>query len=396
MTGKILYIGVFSVFSAVLAAQPLFVSKELSSIYNNLAEFNPGQPELLSISHNQNQQLKYYSTGIKVHGQLILITIEKSYDSLITHLGVHLFNEYPEIYSKFIYQFPERYLLKVLVMQGKNPFQKEDGVTLILNDKQFDNSNSDNSRLVSLLNNFTSIKLSKADDFFILNMADNSSNILELKFDIRYELITGMDKKELDEFVYTGLSGRPEVPQNNFELSIPAEYNLINLYDDVYTDKNDRLVEGITNSKFYILNNSKPVLLFDEKYPAESVRNIFFEPILTHNGVNMSIQQKMYGGKTSRYKSSLNNFTNYFEGTCELYTGVESVTEDSVKILVIYYETDLKLIHLAIISINSYELFEGDNTNISCRLFANIRTDNISNIFKDYTIKKNKFNINVD
>ena len=64
--------------------------------------------------------------------------------------------------------------------------------------------------------------------------------------------------------------------------------------------------------------------------------------------------------------------------------------------MLVYYETDLKLLHLAVVKLNYADLFKQNSTSIACQLYANIRTDNIGNIFKEYTNKKDKINIKLD
>ena len=396
MIKRIFYSCIFLSVYSIAYAQPAFVSNELNILYKELSQFNNNQIEITNRTNNHNSHLKYYSTSIKIHGKLVNVIIEKSYDSLITHLGVNLFKEYPGVYSKYVYQFPERFLLKVLILKENNPREEIDELSLILNDKLYSSTESNKNSLLSLIGNHTSLKLSKQNDSFVLKITDDSRNKLEMIFDIKYDLITGMDKKELDELVYTGLSIGSENGSSIDSISIPLTDQLKNLENNIYVDKNNQLIDGINNSRYFIVRDAKPEILFDEKYPVESVKNIFHDPMVTNHTTNINIKQKLYGGRTEQYEISLNDFSNYFKENCQLYTGIESITGDSIKALLVYYETDLKLIHLAVAKLNLTELFKQNSIGITCQLYTNIRTDNISNIFKEYTNKREKTNIRIE
>lgn len=396
MIKNIFYSWIFIIVYSFTYAQPAFVSNELELLYTELSQYHKNQIEIFDGNNNPNSHLTYYSTSIKINSQLVNVIIEKSYDSLITHLGINLFQEYPGNYSKFIYQFTERYLLKTLLQKENIPFAEIDGLSLLLNDKLYSPTESNKKSLLSLINNFTSLRLSKQSDSFILTITDDSLNNLEMIFDIQYDLITGMDKKELDEMVYTGLSSNSEPGGNPDSISIPPADKLKNLGKNIYVDKDDQLIDGISNSRYFIIRDAKPEILFEKKYPEQSVKNIFYEPMLAKTTTIITVKQKLYGGRTVQYETSLNDFSNYFKENCELYTGVESISGDSIRAMLVYYETDLKLLHLAVVDLNYTDLFKQNSISIACQLYANIRTDNISNIFKEYTNRKEKIKIKLD
>lgn len=392
MIKNIIYSWIIIIAYSFTCAQPAFVSNELKLLYTDLSQFNKNQIEIID-GNNHNSNLTYYSTFINIHGQQVNVIIEKSYDSLITHLGINLFKKYPGNYSKYVYQFSERFLLKTLLQKENIPFAETDELSLLLNDKLYSPAESNKKSLLSLINNFTSLKLSKQSDAFILNITDDSLNNLELIFGIKYDLITGMDKKELDEMVYAGLSGSSISGGKPDSISIPPADQLKNLGKNIYVDKNNQLIDGISNSRYFIVRDAEPEIIFEKKYPEQSVKNIFYEPILAKNTTNITVKQKLYGGRIVQYQTSLSDFSNYFMKNCELYTGVESIIGDSIRAMLVYYETDLKLLHLAVVDLNYADLFKQKSTSIACQLFANIRTDNISNIFKEYTNRKEKIKI---
>lgn len=396
MIKNIFYSWIFIIVYSFTYAQPAFVSNELELLYTELSQYHKNQVEIIDGNNNHNSFLTYYSTFIKIHDQQVNVIIEKSYDSLITHLGINLFQEYPGNYSKFIYQFTERYLLKTLLQKENIPFAEIDGLSMLLNDKLYSPTESNKKSLLSLINNFTSLRLSKQSDSFRLDITDDSLNNLELIFDIKYELITGMDKKELDEMVFTGLSGGSGAGENRDSILMPLAGQLKKLGENIYVDKDDQLIDGISNSRYFIIRDAKPEILFEKKYPEQSVKNIFYEPMLAKTTTIITVKQKLYGGRTVQYETSLNDFSNYFKENCELYTGVESISGDSIRAMLVYYETDLKLLHLAVVDLNYTDLFKQNSISIACQLYANIRTDNISNIFKEYTNRKEKIKIKLD
>jgi len=296
----------------------------------------------------------------------------------------------------YVYKFVERYLLKTLIQKENHLLEETNGISFLLNDKKYNPTESNINILMQLINNFNSFKLSKQYDSFLIQIADESLNKLELQFDIKYELITGMDKKELDDFVYAELSCDSGTKLNSDPISIPAVKQLINLENNLYADKADQLVDGISNSRYFIMEDDDPNILFEKNYPGQSITNLFHEPLLANNSPHINVNQKLYGGRTVNYTTSLGNFSKYFKESCELYTGVESINGDSIKAVLVYYESDLKLLHLAEVELNYVDLLNHNSIGIDCRLYANIRTDNISNIFKEYRSKQDKINIKLN
>jgi hypothetical protein len=372
------------------------VSEELRSLHRLLIDYEPGQIEINNGNRNVNLNREFYSTSIVVLGQSVDIIIEQCFDTLVTHIGINLFSEYPDTYSKYVYQFTERYLLNIILLKENHTPEETEEVLLILNDRNFNYSDLDKSKLVSLVNNFSSLTLTKHNDSFLLLAADNENNEMELQFGINYELITGMDKKELDEFIYKGLSGGSGNAADFTAVFIPPPKELAAAGENIYVYKNDQLIEGISNSRYYIIKDSQTEMLFDEQFPERSITNMFYEPVLAEKTPQLNVTQKLYGGRTENYKTSLQSFTNYFDKICELFTGVESVDTDSIKVILIYYAADLKLLHLAVARLNHREILNGTSGLIDCQLYANIRTDNIGDIFREYSNKKGKININID
>jgi hypothetical protein len=371
----IFFVSLYTFFFQKICAQITFTSERVKALYSTLSDSSKNE---ICIKRSSTFNADLFGKKFQINASL-------NKDSLLSHLGLDVFNlETKLIYPADILSFTERILLENLVLNTGHDLlkiNKENNVHLLVNDKEC--HNDCRQKLLAVLpllkdsfeldyscsNNKSTIKLSK----------DN--NYVQILFPSNYCVISGMDKKEYGERIFAELSEfKRSEPYVEF---IPEEMELIPYKDSFWVNPGSKYLD-VFSSTVYLRSNEKKELIFvfDSLNSHESFANSFLFPNKINEKIELELQMNLYGFERKKFNLKLSDFLSYFEKDCSFYFGIEKndLTE-MVGTLIIENKT-LNFINLLFVTAQKSD-FWSENVKIKSKLFTNIPTDNIKNLFAD-------------
>jgi hypothetical protein len=311
-------------------------------------------------------------------------------NGVIIHIGLNLFRKNEIGFSPdCVIHFIERYFLELLITEDKTSFTKRSGeqqIILMFNDQQIDKSKFSNINNIHLfLNRQLQKDISKDSIFYRLILSDGF-NELKLLFPANNNIVNGMDKFELDKNLELNLKHF-----NSKDNTTVIEYSTTDLeqFHEYFISKGETYYKTITSNTYYRKVNNEYLLLYDKKYLAATLANLF---IMGHNGYQkqIGIKHLQYGKKISYYSLFLNDFVSYFKhDNCKLYVGIENESDDKLQATLVIYNPILNCVNIGYINTTASELFDSSQK-INIKMYSNIPSDNIKDLYGVY-IDENNF-----
>lgn len=311
---------------------------------------------------------------------LILLGCISTYGQTNTKT-LHLFSdEMKTQYPSVVYDFLERYLAEVsneTPGYQLNRKMSDDKVTIIAG--QLSN--------VSAITPETPFTMSKIDDKYydVCWLDTNNKILLNLTFPIQYELLLGMNKKDIEQNlremiiecsdVYIDTTTvEVEKTEDGYYSSIPSTYYYI---------------PSLNTSSFYYSEDSmeyEPI--FSDSLKSYSAANLMQGVIGNKSKHRMYIQQNMYNRRTSNYTVSLASWLNYCKANgMTIYFAVEEERADGLKCLIIAESKSLGFNHLLSVIIPD-DFVTNVNSVIKAKMNAFIPTQNVKDLYQKYTSKR--------
>jgi hypothetical protein len=320
------------------------------------------------------------------------IITEFSRDTILTQIGVNLFEKSTRERNPYVIKFLERYLLgKLFNLSADNYFANERGkIAAAYNRSNINNWNSQS--IDETLENLVGFKIDIGTKDFDVTLKDSLGNSLNILIPKNINLVMGMDKKELDDYSFYRLTNFNCIEGESHSANIDAK-NLQKFNDTVYYSKNKRLMKGLDQSMYYYVKRGAAELVFDRKHPLISFKNILLNPKLKKFSLN--IKQYLYGGKIEVYEKNYSRIYNCLSKDAEVFAGFESAGVDSIKFLVVFYQPLLLNSHLLSITLPRKIIYDPSQSNGKSVLYTNIRIDNLNDIFKKFEKRKNLLKIEI-
>lgn len=359
-----------------LMAQIDFVSNNLSETYSKLP---------LNCKNSLNKTGA--TTNCNFGQESIPVKIQYNSQGQVIHLGVSLFDfEYNLVYPSALLAFVERYALSYFINDALSHLNKkniESRIAIRVNKENISTVSpvyfSKIKQIFSQKNLTTNIR--KNEKLFLIEIIDRQ-NTLEILIPANYELVSGLDKSEYGLQIQQHLSTMKN--QTSHE-SYQKPTKKLTIYSDwLYLDKRGEYFKNISADTYYVckeIDSCSPVL--EKDFLLESIQNALLLPI-TSDKIQLQINQRLYGNQQLDYVVSLRQFVEFFITDHNLYFGFES--EDQVNIigtLIIAHEK-LNYINLLHVSFKSEEFFSGKETFITGKLYTNIPSDNLKNLFAEF------------
>lgn len=323
-------------------------------------------------------------------GALPLI-IEYDTAGAVSHLGVAVFSQFTkESVGKIVCDFQERLFLELLLQSSETKVRKLlEEYKVLWRDERMDSK-----KFFKSLENSLFFAWNKANNYVLTKDSltwtsswNDDTRVFSLRFPSNYDLILGMDKKEMEIWLAAQLQ--------NFHCQSPA-YSPLQVESDeleqlsgsVFVKRGKKLFRNSINSNLYFerKTDSAFYLLYDRELPAVSIVNLFNHLDQRAEELNLQIRQPAYGGKSYLYKMKLSDFQCFMGGDYEIFTGIEKSTPDTLVFTVFYKSLWYNCSHSLHVKTTPQHLFDK-----MAPLVATFSTfspnQNIQNLYKGENIK---------
>ena len=298
----------------------------------------------------------------------------------VLHLGLKLFNrQYDFGVNSSVLDFLERYYLELTV-------EKEtDRNTKMADDKVFFRKGKP-SDLLNITDS-TAFSISTSERFYEVQWMDNSGlPLVELVFPVQYDLIYGMNQREIQNLMKCYIRQAPNVPIAKRELG-----GLVEEVDHIYVlSKNHYVIESLNDAVYYRKKKNEYIPLFEKQYKDYSAANLMMGVILDVD-YRMVVTQSIYGLKSIQYTITLQQWLNYCRyQNLHLYFALEEEREDGLAVLVIAHSEELGYNHLLSFIIPDKFVDNRNETILKVKMTPFIPTHNIKDLYQQYSVKKKK------
>lgn len=310
----------------------------------------------------------------------------------IDHIGFQLFP--PLIMEQNpspAYRFVERYLLQLFLKKSDadiNASLREDKVTLRLGTLPL--RKEIHKSLAAVLPEIArcqSFVVTTDNNYYAVSWYEGNRQLLLVRFPIQYELLWGMNKKEVENLFYRDLmSYQPAATPK--EESVEADYLKV-LNDSCLVYEGDFYGIEAMNSNRYYRKGEKGKLLpvCNVWQPEESVCNLF--TLYPDNRIQACVVQNLYSHRKLEFEVTLAKLIDFCRSNgCEPYVGIESIENGQVKGMVTLLNRSAGYNHLLYFSTDLRILLRPERFKMDVHLYAYVPTHNIQNLYFDK--KQNK------
>lgn len=300
----------------------------------------------------------------------------------ITHLGLKVFNDsVSKANNPFVYRFIERELLQFILNdeQGRNTRQLEDKVYLYYTSNFQKRTVLNNPTLIHNVFSGLSGSTIKQDSLtYKVLLVNHDMERLEIEFPKENALIRGMDKKELDDFIYSELSTNiKDVGKHRGSLinsHLMSEENLLVSVGENY------LIKGFNSTTYYKSENNRTAILFQPDRIKESFSNLFLTDLAFNRSTQLDLKISSYGGNDQLLSITISQFLSNFGSDYKLFFGVETAKPDGIRGSLIIYCPSLNYIHLLDLRTTTSSLFN-KQSKLNGVLHPYIPSHNIRDLF---------------
>ena len=365
----------FIFYVSVVCAQNVFESSQLNEIYARL----PIECKNVLLNSSDN------TCKCEINNNKVDVKVIFNASGKVSHVGINLFEINTNlIYSSSVLFFLERTFLDQLLINNTNLIarkSKENGIDIAFNYEPFGKGNFTNiNNILGVLSGNFDFGINEENKKYTA-LFYNGFNQLSISYPANYNIVSGMDKKEYGEHIAAELQSfkRIKATDNSERITQLKKYKT-----DLYVSIGDSYFKSITSSKYYeAINDSLAQIIFTNKFLLESFANMFLAPFESNENKKIDITHKVYGTDILNYQLNIADFIDYFDKEFKLYFGIESANPDKLAGTLIMFNKDLNFINLLHIQTNDSTLFNNSYP-IKARLFTNIPSDNIKNLFSEY------------
>ena len=364
---KLTFIFLFFILTA--SAQDKFASQSIETLWGKLPE--DCQKGL--------QAQKQYACVLK--GSAFRLQNEFDGNKMV-HLGLRLFNDsIKKTDNPYVYSFIERELLKFILddEQARNARQKEDKVFLYYSSNFQKRSLLDNPNSIrNVVSDLTGVSIKQDSLSYRVLLLNSNSERLEIEFPKVNALIRGMDKKELDEFIYGEFLKNVKVIQTPRNVLVPG--SLKSKGNILVSEGDSYLIKGFTANTYYKSEKDSIKVLFQKDSIGESLSNLFLTDLPFSRRTQLELKIRSYGGIDQSASITLGQFLAHFDSQFKLFFGIESNKPDGIRGSLIIYCPALNYIHLLDVKTTETLLF-GNQAKVSAILYPYIPCHNIKELF---------------
>ena len=333
----------------------------------------------------RTEGLKLGYQTIESNGETLVIHVSE--DRIADHVGLSLFPEsMKKVGNRVVMEFIERYMLQLQYP----PATKTAAMMLRDDDVKFVKGNLATLKQLLPTDLFSlSCELKK----YTATWQRDDKTLLCLTFPAEFELLRGMNFIEA-QHLFEGDS-RKEIKQAENSFPLNKEVMKATGIDHCYMWEGGSYLNKKLNANRYYVEDAKGVLrpLLSEDHPVESAANLMLCQELAQQR-KLHITERMYGFQSKDITMNLSPWIAFCQREhCELYFGVQGLTQTEVKATVIAVNTEENYNHMLSLTI-PFSVITNPEGTIEAQLNCYLPTHNIRNLFgKDNSKKKAKYHL---
>ena len=308
------------------------------------------------------------------------VLVLRNSEGVINHLGIKFFDR--DVIQKHpspIYHFVERYFLELLLlptqedMARKMKLEHVNITSEVFSLKAFKKGLQD---IVSAVSHNFSVYITCNNNRYSVSCLNDNKLLAKISFPVRYELITGFSKLEAENSVYTDMlmSGKQAYA------ALDGDY--MSAYKDgmYYAQEDYYVTEDIISTTYYKKEGEKYMPIFSSDYLKESVYNLFNTGY--DWGVEVAVEQNMYGDKKKNFNVSLAHLANFFKSrNCSLYTGVRKYDKSVIEGVMMAVNMELGYQHILMFSLDKTLFDNPENQQVKVQMYSYVPIHNVSSLF---------------
>lgn len=302
--------------------------------------------------------------------------------NVIIHAGLKVFDDsLNKSKSNSVYSFIERELLKFILddNQAREARRKEDRVYLFYaNSFQERKILNPSDQIQNIISDIVSISIKQDSIKYKVLLTNSGGEKLGMEFPVINSLISGMDKKELDENIFTELSKDINTSPNRQQKYLDSSFNREG--DLLVGDSERFLIKDFSSKKYYLREKDNIKLVWDKKYVTESLSNLFLIGAPANNPVSIDLIIKGYGNDDKFKSMTVDKLLSHFDDQFKFYFGIEDTSNVHLRGTLIIYNPELNYLHLIDIKTDTGLLF-GNPGRVTGTFYPYIPTHNIKDLF---------------
>ncbi|MFK7849290.1 MAG: hypothetical protein AB8G77_28640 [Rhodothermales bacterium] len=363
-----------------------FESNRLKLLFTrfNLSQLTPELQR--AVEKSASSQILLYNIGESPTLPKVKVILEN--EQHVSHVGFDIFQhqELDTIQSAGL--FIERYFLYLFSEDKKQRIRhiEADHLVVTINGLLFGSLGSpDFSSVLSLLSSNSSFSLNSKDYVFQYKSTDPEGNELNIMFPSRLDLISGKDKKELDDELNKLLKLLPPATLNPAFLKTDSKTQLIPTRDGHFRTEGKTLQPGLTSMQYYKKADSGYELVFDSDSPIMSLQNYLITPL--KKSVQIKIDYRGYGEQHVIQSVDLTSLIEIFKKENDVYVGFEKTNTGTIRSTQIFKNRTFDMSHMLIIEWSDSLLWSTSEDPVTGKLYSYIRNDNVENLIGKYIEK---------
>lgn len=361
-----------------ISAQVLFYSPKADSLYKFV-----NQVYLLDSICVKDTVLQCPNI---IDGDTVPIILSRDETGVVDHIGFCFLPDSVRLVNIPVIHFLEREILTILTSSDVATVlrsDQENGLQLLYNGHRISKSLlQDKKGLCSLLKQSNGIFINKEYNTYYVSLVCLNGNQLSFSFPADCNLISGMNKRELE--IRLSFQLKNHISKNIDNQAALSDLSYLQLIQDtifkeqVYVKKGDEFnIPQINNDLFYFKEDSIYTLISDTSLVALSFSNVLLAP--SSNQYTIDIRHRMYGSLVQNYAIDIRNFNDFFSQGFERYFGIESLVPENLSGTMILYNRNEEYIHLAYVITTLDDLMNGGK--IVMDLYSYIPQHNIKTMY---------------
>jgi len=141
------------------------------------------------------------------------------------------------------------------------------------------------------------------------------------------------------------------------------------------------MLGSINENTFYKKAAKGYELIFEEKYPKESLTNLILRN-MDNNALTVHVTHAMYGNYNPEFEMKLNDFICFFKNDFKIYTAAFQKEPGEINVTVIFQNKLYNYINMLIIKAKLDDIFNGKGK-LTGSFRSNIPQHNINNLVGD-------------